>query len=431
MDAVQINDRLTVSAQPDTAAFAGFAERGFVAVINARPEGEEQGQPGNAAEAAAARAAGLGYTFLPVTNSTITDADIEAFQKTLKDAKGPVLAHCKSGTRALALYAIGEVLDGRMKREDVVAFGKGHGFELTGAANWLARKERKIPHVKGFYDARTGSIQYVVSDPATRACAIIDPVLDFDEKSGATATLNADAILDYVHAENLAVEWLLDTHPHADHFTAASYLKEKTGASTAIGSRVVDVQKLWKDIYNQPDMAADGSQWDRIFADGDTFKIGNLEGRVIFSPGHTLASVTYVIGDAAFIHDTIFMPDSGTARTDFPGGSAKALWNSIQNILALPNETRLFTGHDYQPGGRNPKWESTVDEQKRSNAHLAGMTEDRFVALREARDRTLPMPKLILHALQVNVQGGRLPEPEDNGRRYLKFPLDALQGAAW
>lgn len=431
MDAVQINDRLTVSAQPDTAAFAGFAERGFVAVINARPEGEEQGQPGNAAEAAAARAAGLGYTFLPVTNSTITDADIEAFQKTLKDAKGPVLAHCKSGTRALALHAIGEVLDGRMKREDVVAFGKGHGFDLTGAANWLARKERKIPHVKGFYDARTGSIQYVVSDPATRACAIIDPVLDFDEKSGATATLNADAILDYVHAENLAVEWILDTHPHADHFTAASYLKEKTGASTAIGSRVVDVQKLWKDIYNQPDMAADGSQWDRIFADGDTFKIGNLEGRVIFSPGHTLASVTYVIGDAAFIHDTIFMPDSGTARTDFPGGSAKALWNSIQNILALPNETRLFTGHDYQPGGRNPKWESTVDEQKRSNAHLAGMTEDRFVALREARDRTLPMPKLILHALQVNVQGGRLPEPEDNGRRYLKFPLDALQGAAW
>lgn len=431
MDAVQINDRLTVSAQPDTAAFAGFAGRGFVAVINARPEGEEQGQPGNAAEAAAARAAGLGYTFLPVTNSTITDADIDAFQKTLKDAKGPVLAHCKSGTRALALYAIGEVLDGRMKREDVVTFGKGHGFDLTGAANWLARKERKIPHVKGFYDARTGSIQYVVSDPATRACAIIDPVLDFDEKSGATATLNADAILDYVHAENLAVEWILDTHPHADHFTAASYLKEKTGASTAIGSRVVDVQKLWKDIYNQPDMAADGSQWDRIFADGDTFKIGNLEGRVIFSPGHTLASVTYVIGDAAFIHDTIFMPDSGTARTDFPGGSAKALWNSIQNILALPNETRLFTGHDYQPGGRNPKWESTVDEQKRSNAHLAGMTEDRFVALREARDRTLPMPKLILHALQVNVQGGRLPEPEDNGRRYLKFPLDALQGAAW
>lgn len=431
MDAVQINDRLTVSAQPDTTAFAGFAERGFVAVINARPEGEEQGQPGNAAEAAAARAAGLGYTFLPVTNSTITDADIDAFQKTLKDAKGPVLAHCKSGTRALALHAIGEVLDGRMKREDVVAFGKGHGFDLTGAANWLARKERKIPHVKGFYDARTGSIQYVVSDPATRACAIIDPVLDFDEKSGATATLNADAILNYVHAENLAVEWLLDTHPHADHFTAASYLKEKTGASTAIGSRVVDVQKLWKDIYNQPDMAADGSQWDRIFADGDTFKIGNLEGRVIFSPGHTLASVTYVIGDAAFIHDTIFMPDSGTARTDFPGGSAKALWNSIQNILALPNETRLFTGHDYQPGGRNPKWESTVDEQKRSNAHLAGMTEDRFVALREARDRTLPMPKLILHALQVNVQGGRLPEPEDNGRRYLKFPLDALQGAAW
>jgi len=428
---VRVNERLSVAGQPDPAAFADFAKEGFAAVINARPDGEEPGQPGNAAEKISAAAAGLSYSFVPVKGNEITEADIRAFQAAMVEAKGPVVAHCKSGTRALTLYVLGEVLDGRMKREDVVAFGKGHGFDLTGAANWLARKERKIPHVKGFYDARTGSIQYVVSDPATRACAIIDPVLDFDEKSGATATLNADAILDYVHAENLAVEWILDTHPHADHFTAASYLKEKTGASTAIGSRVVDVQKLWKDIYNQPDMAADGSQWDRIFADGDTFKIGNLEGRVIFSPGHTLASVTYVIGDAAFIHDTIFMPDSGTARTDFPGGSAKALWNSIQNILALPNETRLFTGHDYQPGGRNPKWESTVDEQKRSNAHLAGMTEDRFVALREARDRTLPMPKLILHALQVNVQGGRLPEPEDNGRRYLKFPLDALQGAAW
>jgi glyoxylase-like metal-dependent hydrolase (beta-lactamase superfamily II) len=194
---------------------------------------------------------------------------------------------------------------------------------------------------------------------------------------------------------------------------------------------VVDVQKLWKGIYNWPELATDGSQWDRLFADGDTFSVGTLEGRVMFSPGHTLASVTYVIGDAAFIHDTIFMPDSGTARADFPGGSAKALWNSIQRILALPDETRLFTGHDYQPGGRNAKWESTVGEQKRDNAHLSGMTEDRFVALREARDRTLSMPKLILHALQVNIRGGRLPEPEDNGRRYLKFPLDALEGAAW
>ena len=431
MHAARIDDRLTVSAQPELAAFGGFAGQGFTAVINSRPDGEEPGQPGNAAEAAAARAASLDYAFVPVTGATITEADIRAFQNAMRRAKGLVLAHCKSGMRALTLHVLGEVLDGRMKREDVEAFGARHGFALSGAASWLDRHAAKAPRVTGFHDERTGSIQYVVVDPATKACAIIDPVFDFDEKSGATATTNADAILDFVRREGLTVAWILDTHPHADHFSAAHYLRGKTGAPTAIGAHVVDVQRLWRDIYNWPDMKTDGSQWDRLFADGDTFKVGELEGRVLFSPGHTLASVTYVIGDAAFIHDTIFMPDSGTARADFPGGSARVLWNSIQRILALPDETRLFTGHDYRPGGRNAKWESTVAEQKRSNPHLAGMTDERFVALREARDRTLPMPKLILHALQVNTRGGRLPEPEGNGRRYLKFPLDALEGATW
>ena len=287
------------------------------------------------------------------------------------------------------------------------------------------------PRVKGFFDPRTWSIQYVVSDPTTKTCAIIDPVLDFDEKSGATGTVNADAILDYVAEKGLTVEWILDTHPHADHFSAAHYLQEKTGAPTAIGEHVVDVQRLWKDIYNWPELAADGSQWNRLFAHGDRFKIGSLYAHVLFSPGHTLASITYVIGDVAFVHDTLFMPDSGTARADFPGGSAKTLWGSIRNILALPDETRVFTGHDYQPGGREPLWESTMGDQRRLNLHLVGKSEADFVALREALDRTLPMPKLILHALQVNVRGGRLPEPEGNGRRYLKFPLDALAGAAW
>ena len=285
--------------------------------------------------------------------------------------------------------------------------------------------------VKGFFDPRTWSIQYVVSDPATKACAIIDPVLDFDEKSGATGTVNADAILAYVAENDLTVAWILDTHPHADHFSAAHYLHEKTGAPMAIGERVVDVQRLWKGIYNLPSLLADGSQWNRLFAHGDRFKVGSLNAHVLFSPGHTLASITYVIGDAAFVHDTLFMPDSGTARADFPGGSAKALWASIQDILALPDKTRVFTGHDYQPGGREPLWESTVGDQKRLNRHLVGKSEAEFIALREARDRTLPMPKLILHALQVNLRGGRLPEPEDNGRCYLKFPLDALAGAAW
>ena len=288
------------------------------------------------------------------------------------------------------------------------------------------------PLVKGFFDERTFSVQYVVADPETRKCAIVDPVLDFDEKSGATATKNADAILSYVEEQGLEVDWILDTHPHADHFSAAPYLKEKTGAPTAIGEKVIEVQKLWKGIYNWPDFPADGSQWDKLFAEGEIFKVGNIPARVLLSPGHTLASITYVIGDAAFVHDTLFMPDSGTARADFPGGSASRLYSSIMEILSLPDETRIFTGHDYQPGGRKPLWESTVAEQKARNTHMSKCrTEPEFVKLREARDKTLAMPKLILHALQVNINGGRLPEPEANGRRYLKFPLDALQGAAW
>lgn len=287
------------------------------------------------------------------------------------------------------------------------------------------------PDVRGFFDPRTWSIQYVVSDPATGACAIIDPVLDFDEKSGTVATTNADALLAHVAERGLKVVWILDTHPHADHFSAAQYLKAKTGAPTAIGEQVVAVQKLWKGIYNLPQLATDGSQWDRLFAHGDRFSVGTIEGRVLFSPGHTLASISYVIGDAVFVHDTLFMPDSGTARADFPGGNAEALWASIQDILALPDETRVFTGHDYQPGGRPPRWESTVGEQKRSNPHVAGQDAASFAVLRRQRDATLPMPKLILHALQVNIRGGRLPEPESNGSRYLKFPLDALPGATW
>ena len=288
------------------------------------------------------------------------------------------------------------------------------------------------PEVTGFFDPRTWSVQYVAADPATKECAIIDPVLDYDEKSGQTGTANADRILEFVASKGYRVAWILDTHPHADHFSAAHYLKGKTGAPTAIGEKVVEVQKLWKGFYNWPDFPADGSQWDRLFAHGDTFKVGDLDASVMFSPGHTLASITYVIGDAAFVHDTIFMPDSGTARADFPGGSAKVLWASIQDILALPDATRLFTGHDYQPDGREPLWESTVGQQKARNIHLSTCrTEAEFTALREARDRTLPMPKLILHALQVNIRGGRLPEPEANGTRYLKIPLDSLTGAPW
>lgn len=431
MKAVKISDRLTVAGQPDPDGLSAIAAQGFVAVINNRPDGEEASQPGHAAEKAAVQGAGLSYNFIPVTGAAITAADVQAFRKAVAAANGPVYAHCRSGTRSLTLHVLGEVLEGHMKAEEIEPFGRVHGFDLSGAVRWLARHAAQTPQVTGFYEPHTGSIQYVVVDPGTKRCAIIDPVYEFDEKSGATATDRADEILAFVTREGLTVEWILDTHPHADHFSAAHYLKQKTGARTAIGAHVTAVQKLWQAIYNWPELKTDGSQWDRLFAEGDTFKLGELDGSVMFSPGHTLASVTYVIGDAAFVHDTVFMPDSGTARADFPGGSARALWASIQAILALPDETRLFVGHDYEPGGRAAKWESTVAEQKRSNPHLAGMTEEGFVALREARDRTLPMPKLILHALQVNIQGGRLPEPEANGRRYLKFPLDAIGNARW
>ncbi len=290
---------------------------------------------------------------------------------------------------------------------------------------------RQKPEVTGFYEARTGSVQYVVADPATGKCAIIDPVLDYDEKSAATATVQADRLLQFIADKGYVLEWILDTHPHADHFSAADYLKRRTGVQTAIGAAVVEVQKLWKGFYNWPDFPADGRQWDRLFSDGDSFMVGSIPARVMFSPGHTLASITYVIGDAAFVHDTLFMPDSGTARADFPGGSAKVLWHSIQGILALPDETRIFTGHDYCPDGREPKWESTVAAQKAGNIHLVKYwTEAEFIAAREARDATLPMPKLILHALQINTNAGRLPEPEANGTRYLKIPMNLLS-APW
>ena len=283
------------------------------------------------------------------------------------------------------------------------------------------------PEITGFYHEDTFSIAYVAADPATGHAVIIDPVLDFDERAARISTGFADRMLDFIRDRGLSVDWILDTHPHADHFTAAHYLKEKLGAPTAIGEHVKDVQLLWRDIYNLPDLRVDGSQFDKLFAEGETFQVGSIEGRVMFSPGHTLASVTYVIGDAAFVHDTLFQPDFGTARTDFPGGSAEALYRSIQAILALPDETRLFTGHDYRPGGREPRWESTVGEQKRSNIHLkAAPGETEFVVLRQKRDAELSMPRLILHALQVNLMGGRLPEPAANGRSYLKIPIGAL-----
>ena len=286
------------------------------------------------------------------------------------------------------------------------------------------------PIVKGFYDAKTGSIQYVVSCPKSKAAAIIDPVWDFDEKSARTCTTNAEEILQYVHDSNLKIVWILDTHPHADHFSAAPYLKSKLNAPTAIGEHVVKVQKLWQKIYNlKSDFPTNGSQWDRLFKDGDTFKIGELEASVIFSPGHTLASISYHIGNAVFVHDTLMMPDSGTSRADFPGGSAEELYQSIERLLALPDDTRVFIGHDYGRGGRKPAWETTIRDERETNIHLrGGISKAEFVRIRETRDAELELPHLMLFALQVNIRGGRLPEPEDNEVSYLKIPLNQFAG---
>ena len=284
------------------------------------------------------------------------------------------------------------------------------------------------PIVKSFWDQATGSWQYVFHDPETMKGAIVDPVLDFDPLAGATSTDSAQQLLDYIRETGIELVWILDTHPHADHFSAAQWLKEQTGAPTAIGEKVIGVQKLWQGIYNLPsDFPVDGSQWDRLFADGESFMVGNVPVKVMFSPGHTLASITYVAGDAAFVHDTLMMPDSGSSRADFPGGSSDALYDSISAILALPEGTRVFVGHDYAPG-REAKCEATVAEHRASNIHWKGApSRAEYRSVRDARDATLPLPKLMLAALQVNIRGGRLPEAENNERSYLKLPLNYFQ----
>lgn len=292
----------------------------------------------------------------------------------------------------------------------------------------MKRYDRARSTVVSFYDKPTGSFQYILIDKATRAAAIVDPVLDFDEKAAATSTRNADAIVAYVRQEGLGVAWVLDTHPHADHFSAAPYLSELFGAPTAIGRRVIEVQKLWQDLYGLPDFPADGHQWDHLFEAGDNLAVGDLQGRVLFSPGHTLASISYVFDDVAFIHDTLMVPDSGTSRADFPGGDAHALYRSIREILDLPPETALFVGHDYGKDGREPYGMTTVAETRASNIHVRdGIDEAEFVRIRNERDAKLPLPKLMLAALQVNIRGGRLPESDANGHSYLRIPLNRFE----
>ncbi len=282
--------------------------------------------------------------------------------------------------------------------------------------------------VKAFFDEATFTVSYVVSDPATGQAAVIDPVLDYEPHSGRTSRNSADRLVSYIRDAKLTIDWILETHVHADHLSSAPVVKERVAGKTAIGAQVVSVQSTFKDIFNIPNLVADGSQFDHLFADGETFRIGNIDARVIATPGHTPACITYVIGDAAFVGDTLFMPDFGTARTDFPGGSAAQLYASIQKILALPGDTRLFMCHDYKAPGRDDyAWETNVTEQRDNNIHInKTVTEAAFIALREGRDKQLGMPKLLLPSIQVNVRAGALPDEEDNGIRYLKIPLNAV-----
>ncbi|TQV80476.1 MBL fold metallo-hydrolase [Denitrobaculum tricleocarpae] len=284
------------------------------------------------------------------------------------------------------------------------------------------------PRVKGFFHDGTNTVSYVVAEADGPACAIVDPVLDYDPKAGRTATAAADAILAYVRAGNLKVEWILETHAHADHLSAGSYLKEKLGSRIGVGANIVAVQSVFKDLYHlEPSFPADGSQFDRLFEDEARFKLGGLEGRVLWTPGHTPACVTYIFGDAAFVGDTLFMPDFGTARVDFPGGDASVLYDSIHRILALPDETRLFMCHDYGPNGRDYAWETTVAKQRAENIHVgANRSREEFIGFRTERDACLSMPELLLPSIQVNIRAGALPEEESNGISYLKIPLNAV-----
>ncbi|MGZ9093078.1 MAG: MBL fold metallo-hydrolase [Rhodoplanes sp.] len=285
------------------------------------------------------------------------------------------------------------------------------------------------PEVTAFFDEATFTVSYIVADPASGRCAIVDPVLDFDAASGRTGVASAKRIIDRVRARNLRVEWILETHVHADHLSAAPYLKQELGGVLAIGARITRVQEVFGRLFNLgPTFATDGRQFDHLFEEGETFTIGALAARAMHTPGHTPACMTYRVGNAAFVGDTLFMPDYGTARCDFPGGDAPTLYRSIRRILSLPDDTRLFLCHDYKAEGRDVhRWETSVKAQRRHNIHVReGVSEDAFVRMRTERDKTLAMPRLLLPSVQVNMRAGALPPAEDNGVRYLKIPVDAL-----
>ena len=292
----------------------------------------------------------------------------------------------------------------------------------------MPQQDPSQPQVQAFFDPATWTVTYVVFDQPGGHCAIVDPVLDYDSKAGRTRTTSASKVVDFVRAQQLTVQWILETHAHADHLTAAHHLREVLGGKIAIGAEITQVQKVFKGIFHlEPGFQADGRQFDHLFTDGEAFRIGALQARALAVPGHTPACMAYQIGDAAFVGDTLLMPDVGTARCDFPGGNAHTLYRSIRRLLAMPPATRLFMCHDYPPAGREATWQTTVAEQRASNIHVHdGVGEDEFVAMRKRRDATLEMPVLILPSVQVNIRAGDLPPKDDNGVAYLRIPLNAL-----
>lgn len=284
------------------------------------------------------------------------------------------------------------------------------------------------PEVTAFFEAQTNTVSYVVRDPASTSCAVIDSVLDIDYAAGRITYDSADAIIAHVRAQGLTLEWLIETHVHADHLSAAPYIQAQLGGKIGIGEHICTVQETFGKIFNEgTEFQRDGSQFDRLFTDGDTYRIGGMTAFAMHTPGHTPACMTHVVGDAAFLGDTLFMPDAGSARADFPGGDARALYRSIRRVMALPLPMRLFMCHDYGPNGREIRWETTVADQRTHNIHVRdGISEDEFVEKREARDKTLAMPRLIIPSLQVNMKAGELPPPDESGRRFLKVPINGL-----
>jgi uncharacterized protein (TIGR01244 family) len=429
---------LSVCAQIRLEDLEAIQAAGFRSLVCNRPDGESPDQTGWDTIAAAARARGLEVAWLPAETGKVTNAQGEAFGELLAQLPEPVLAYCRSGLRSSTLWALSQA--GRQPTEAILTRTQAVGYDLSAMAQRItdlgaARASANAPgrmQVEGFFDPKTWTVSYIVMDTGTRDAAVIDSVLDYDPKSGRTSTASADRLIERIQALGARVQWHLETHVHADHLSGAAYLRERVDGRIAIGHQITTVQQVFGELFNvEPEFKRDGSQFDHLLQDGETFQIGQLQARALHTPGHTPACMTYVVSDghdtAAFVGDTLFMPDYGTARCDFPGGDARTLYRSINKVLSLPPQTTLYLCHDYQPGGREVKYVTTVEAQRASNIHVKdGISEEAFVAMREARDATLEMPVLILPAVQVNMRAGELPPPESNGQRYLKIPLDAI-----